>query len=307
MTSGALDMPDQTAVSDQRYAFVLGTGRCGSTLVHEVLARHPDVGFITNIDDRVGTSAAGRAQARLYRRLPVSATTKGRLRLAPSEAYRALEREVSPIVADPARDLEASDAVPWLAIRFRRFFAERAVASGAPLFLHKFTGWPRARFIERVLPGSRYVHIVRDGRAVAASWLQTDWWRGHLGPTGWHFGPLPEPYAKEWEASGRSFVLLAGLAWKLLLDAFDGARQQIDSTRWLEIRYEDVLADPRGRTADMLEFLGLPWSDAFESGFRSFRFDGERAGAWRSVLGDDASAELDASLADHLVKRGYEV
>ncbi len=289
---------------EQRYAFVLGTGRCGSTLVHELLARHPDVGFVTNIDDRVGTGVGGRAQRKLYRRLPPSLTQKGRMRLAPSEAYRALAREVSPVIAESARDLVAADAVPWLAERFRAFFDSRAAAQSAPLFLHKFTGWPRARFVDRVLPGSRYVHIVRDGRAVAASWLQTDWWRGHLGPEGWHFGPLPPDYDKEWEASGRSFVLLAGLAWKLLLDAFDEARREIGPERWLEVRYEDVLADPRARMAEMLEFLGLPWTAAFESGFRAFRFDTARAGAWRAALGDEASAELDASLADHLARHG---
>jgi hypothetical protein len=292
---------------EQRYAFVLGTGRCGSTLVHELLTRHPDTGFVTNLDDRTGTAAAGRAQAQLYRRLPAAATRKGRVRLAPSEGYRALEREVSAIVTEPARDLEASDAVPWLASRFETFFSSRATAFGAPLFLHKFTGWPRARFIDRVLPSPRYVHVVRDGRAVAASWLQTDWWRGHLGPEGWHFGPLPPAYEKEWQASGRSFVVLAGLAWKLLLDAFDEARRAIGDDRWLEVRYEDVLADPRARTAEMLEFLGLDWSDAFESGFRAFQFDGDRAGAWRAVLGAEASADLDATLADHLARHGYEV
>lgn len=292
---------------EQRYGFVLGTGRCGSTLVHEVVARHPDVGFVTNVDDRIGSAAGGRVQAGLYRRLPAAATHKGRVRLAPSEAYRALEREVSPLVVEPARDLEASDAVPWLASRFEAFFTSRAAAFGAPLFVHKFTGWPRARFIDRVLPDSRYVHVVRDGRAVAASWIRTDWWRGHLGPEGWHFGPLPPAYEKEWEASGRSFVLLAGLAWKLLLDAFDEARRVIGEERWLEIRYEDVLDDPRRRTAEVLEFLDLPWTDAFESGFRAFRFDAGRADAWRPLLGDEASAELDASLADHLSRRRYEV
>jgi hypothetical protein len=294
-------------MSDQRYGFVLGTGRCGSTLVHELLARHPAVGFVTNVDDRTGSTTAGRVQAELFRRLPTAATRKGRVRLAPSEAYRALEREVSPVVVEPVRDLEASDAVPWLADRFRSFFASRASAFDAPLFLHKFTGWPRARFIDAVLPAPRYVHVVRDGRAVAASWLQTEWWRGHLGPSGWHFGPLPDAYEKEWEASGRSFVLLAGLAWKLLLDAFDDARQEIGDDRWLDVRYEDVLADPRRRTAEMLEFLQLPWTDAFESGFRAFQFDSGRTRAWRSLLGDSASAELDASLAEHLARRGYEL
>src|SRR4051794_16593217 len=123
-----------SAMSDQRFAFVLGTGRCGSTLLHELVARHPDVGFVTNVDDRVGGTTGARLQTRLYRRLPTAATQKGRLRLAPSEGYRVLEREVSPLVAEPVRDLEASDAVPWLATRFRRFFDERAAAQGAPLF-----------------------------------------------------------------------------------------------------------------------------------------------------------------------------
>ena len=296
-----------TGMPEPRYGFVLGTGRCGSTLVHELLARHPDVGFVTNVDDRTGSTAAGKVQAGLYRRLPAAATRKGRVRLAPSEAYRALEREVSPVVVEPTRDLEAWDAVPWLRERFHSFFASRAAAFDAPVFLHKFTGWPRARFIDAVLPGSRYVHVVRDGRAVAASWLQTDWWRGHLGPEGWHFGPLPPAYEKEWEASGRSFVLLAGLAWKLLLDAFDDARREIGDDRWLEVRYEDFLTDPRRHTATVLEFLDLPWNDAFESGFRAFAFDGGRAQAWRSALGDAAAGELDASLADHLARRGYEL
>src|SRR6188508_3217837 len=143
----------------QRFAFVLGTGRCGSTLLHELVARHRDVGFLTNVDDRFGRGPSARVQAGIYRRLPAAATQKGRLRLAPSEGYRALEREVSPIVAESVRDLDASDATPWLADRFRRFFETRASAQDKALFLHKFTGWPRARFVDAVLPGTRYVHV----------------------------------------------------------------------------------------------------------------------------------------------------
>ncbi|MEY2426226.1 MAG: hypothetical protein QOI61_1798, partial [Actinomycetota bacterium] len=41
-----------------QYGFVLGTGRCGSTLVHELLARHHDVGFLSNIEDRLPLPAA---------------------------------------------------------------------------------------------------------------------------------------------------------------------------------------------------------------------------------------------------------
>ena len=33
--------------------FVVGTGRCGSTLVVETLARHREVGFVSNVDDKL--------------------------------------------------------------------------------------------------------------------------------------------------------------------------------------------------------------------------------------------------------------
>ena len=35
-------------------SFVLGSGRCGSTLIAELIARHPDVGFVSNVDDKLG-------------------------------------------------------------------------------------------------------------------------------------------------------------------------------------------------------------------------------------------------------------
>ena len=31
--------------------FIIGTGRCGSSFVHEVLAKHEDFGFVSNIED----------------------------------------------------------------------------------------------------------------------------------------------------------------------------------------------------------------------------------------------------------------
>ena len=114
-------------MSDSAFLFLISNGRSGSTLVHEVLSRHPDVGFLSNLEDRLALPpAAGRLNNALYRRIPPALTRKGRLRYAPSEGYRALTREVSPMLARSSRDLLESDAMPWVAERFRHFFAERA-------------------------------------------------------------------------------------------------------------------------------------------------------------------------------------
>ena len=113
------------------------------------------------------------------------------------------------------------------------FFEERARVQDKPLFLHKFTGWPRSGFLQRILPDARFVNVVRDGRAVANSFLQMPWWRGYEGPEGWGWGPLPEEYQQIWEESGRSFAVLAGLEWRILMEAFEAAQARVPDDQWM--------------------------------------------------------------------------
>jgi hypothetical protein len=295
-------------VAAPAFAFMIGTGRCGSSLLHEVVARHPGVGFLSNIEDNLSLPAsAGRVNRAVYRRVPARFTQKGRARFAPSEGYRALDREVSGVISAPVRDLTAADATPWLSERFRDFFTERAAAQDAAVFVHKFTGWPRAAFIHAVMPEARFVHVVRDGRAVASSLLQMDWWKGYGGPEAWGFGPLTPDAAAEWEASGKSFALLAGIEWKLLLDAAEVAKLAVPAQQWLEVRYEDVVADPVAGYGRILEFLGLAWNEGFAAGFAQHSFDPAAQTRWQADLDARSIELLNASLADHLARYGYSV
>ena len=292
--------------SSAEFAFVLGTGRCGSSLVHEIIARHPEVAFVSNLEDRLPfLPVPSRSNNDLYRWVPDRLTKKGRLRFAPSEAYRILDREVSPMISAPVRDLLAEDVTPWLELRFRAFFASRAAAQRRPLFLHKFTGWPRSGFVQRIFPEARFIHVVRDGRAVANSFLQMPWWDGYRGPEGWSWGPLPTAYAREWADSDRSFAVLAGLEWKLLMDAIDTARELVPGPQWLEVRYEDFVSAPRDQMRGILEHLQLEWTPEFERSFRRYRFDAGRRDAFRRDLGIHDVSMLDASLAPVLERHGY--
>ncbi len=286
-------------------AFILGTGRCGSTLVHELLARHPGTGFITNLDD-LGVAPSTSHQLGLWRRLPAAVSEKGRARLAPSEGYRALAREVSPSLVDPVRDPVAADLTPWLAHRLHSFVDKRMRRLDADLFLHKFTGWPRAGLLSAAFPEARFVHVVRDGRAVANSWLQMDWWKGHLGPEGWHFGPLPDELANRWHDLGQTQPVLAALAWQILTEAHDACADQLGD-RWLTVRYEDVLADPRTNLSAILDHLGLAWTPEFESGINRYSLSTGRTAAYRSDLFDDQVAAMEAACATQLTRYGYEL
>lgn len=297
---------EPAAGEHSRFVFVLGTGRCGSTLVEEVLAKHPATGFVSNLEDNIPLlSGQGRWNSSLYRRLPPSATRKGGLRYAPSEAYGALAREVSPILAEPFRDLLASDVTPWLEERFRAFFGDRARRQGKPVYLHKFTGWPRAGFIDRILPETRFIHVVRDGRAVANSWLQMPWWRGYQGPEHWQWGPLTAADQAEWEREGRSFPALAALLWRILMRAFDEAAAGIGPERWLEVRYEDVLAGPERAFGDMLRFAGLPSDLEFDRALAGFTFSAGRGEAFRCELAPADLESMGRILGPELDRHGY--
>jgi hypothetical protein len=286
--------------------FVLGTGRCGSTLVHEVLCQHREVAFLSNLEDLgVPARAVARTSGRTYRKLPPWVTEKGRARFAPSEGYRALAREVSPIMETSVRDLVAADATPWLAGRLREFFGRRMAVAPEPVYLHKLTGWPRVGLLHAVFPSARYLHVIRDGRAVANSWLQMPWWLGYRGPEHWHWGPLSPEQQEQWERSGRSFVVLAGLAWVLLIEAFEQARSQLDAGAWFDLRYEDMLAEPEATFEKVLAFFGLPFDDDFRARLDRYAFSTGRTDAFRRDLGPEALAALEEVVGPTLERYGY--
>lgn len=187
----------------------------------------------------------------------------------------------------------------------RTFFKNRAAAAGAPVFSHKFTGWPRSGLLHAVFPEARFIHIVRDGRAVANSLLQMDWWTGWGGPQSWSWGPLPAEYEAAWEGTGRSFTALAGLNWQVLIDAFDAARPLVPASQWLELRFEDVLADPEGSFAQMLAFAQVPPSPEFDTGLQRYRFSTTRSEAFRRDLPAWDVELLDDLLAEPLRRYGY--
>jgi hypothetical protein len=134
-----------------------------------------------------------------------------------------------------------------------------------------------------------------------------DWWEGFNGPDHWQWGPLPAAYEAEWRKSGHSFPVLAGVLWKLLIDAHDAASAALPPDRWLEVRYEDVVAKPADAFGAMLAFAGLRQEETFNRALAKVRFGSERTQAFRRDLGEENVAALSRSLAGHLGRRGYQV
>jgi hypothetical protein len=298
-------------------ALVTGTGRSGTTLVQETLSRHPATGFISGLDDKVPRlNLRGRHNGRLYRlggQRPAGMRAlaegalfeRGRMRVAPSEGYQLFDRHVMSGFSTPCRDLLAEDMTPYLEPRVVDFFASRERAQGCDVLVQHLTGWPRVGFLREALPDLKVVNVVRDGRAVANSWLQMGWWDGWKGPDKWIYGPLPAQLQQEWEDHRRSFPVLAALAWKMLMTAYEDARSLTPADQWLDVRYEDLLLDPVATCKQMLEFLGLEWDAAFQTGFERQHITAGRSRAYRTELTTAQLGDVEGVLADLLDRWGY--
>ncbi len=280
--------------------FIFGAGRTGSTIFHRILCEHPRVAWITDFADRWKRKPA---RNRLLMRavdLPLVGAVAGRI--YPSECYEFWEH-LCPGFRRPCRDLVAADVSPRSAGRVRSALGEIPTPRRDRLSI-KITGWPRLTFLAEMFPEAKFIHLMRDGRMVANSFMNVPWWCGWSGPQNWRWGELSPEHDAEWRAHDRSFVALAGIQWKIFMDAVEAAKAVLPADRLLEIRYEDLCEAPADTFADALEFASLELTPRFEARLKEFRL-ASTGDKWQRHLSARQQEILGAVLASHLGRYGY--
>ncbi len=275
-----------------RPIMVVCAGRSGSTLYYRVIARHPDVGFLSSWHQAVPRATWVAAFSRLYGRRPFDRIKHTSWFPKPFSPYRFWDRYL-PGIARHDRPLVPSD-VPVASIEpLRREVARILRLQGRTRFLMKVTGWARMAYFDRVFPGLRFIHLRRRPISIVASWLKAGWLNvtGEIGSEDWEWGRVPEEYMEIYRAMGGGPVLSAAV--KTQLDIDDIRRNvELFPDRVYELDYEDMVKDPMPYFRETLRFCELEWSDGFErivleAGIRDF---GDR---WKQQIpADQASAIL---------------
>lgn len=278
----------------ERPIFIIGTGRCGSTALHRVLSRHPNVAWLSWLCQK--HPARPWLNRWLMRALDLPLPGRVRRRLNPAECYGFWDHYYRGF-SRPCRDLEAGDATIVVKRALQQVMAQMVTPRRHRLLL-KVTGWPRIGFLHEVFPDARFVHIVRDGRAVAHSLTQISWWHGWRGPGNWRTGELDPTMQQEWERHGRSFLALAALQWKILLAATEKAAAALDPGDFFEIGYEQLCADPVGVCRAVAGFAGLEWTKGFERTVRRYPFSSAND-KWRRDLTPAQQQILDSIVGDY--------
>jgi hypothetical protein len=289
--------------SIDRPIIVNGTGRCGSTLFFSLLSEHPDLCWISNYTNRFkgmpGLAALSRVRDMpwLGHRLP----RKWKVTPKPAEANELYTWLTDGTFTQP-RLLTSADVTPAAREKYRSSVEKHLRSHGKPRFAQKHTGFPRYEFLREIFPDARFVHVIRDGRAVANSMINVSWWDGTL--NSWWWGPMKEEYKQELERSVDSRTTLAAIVWKTLVDYILEASRLLADGTYKEIRYSDLVARPGEVMADVLEFLDLPDSRRFRAGMeltRIYNSDNK----WKSDLSSEQQRILEHSLSDHLNRLGF--
>jgi hypothetical protein len=95
--------------------------------------------------------------------------------------------------------------------------------------------------IVELLPESRFINIIRDGRDVVASLLATS-----------------RTWGKRWAPR---YAFTNATLWVKYVQAIEKARQLVRKENFFDIKYEDLCANPVEKLESLSRFLKLQWDD----------------------------------------------
>jgi hypothetical protein len=205
---------------------LLGVSRSGTTLLRVILDRSPGIA----IPDESFF-------------VPLLARRHGRS----IESARFLD-DVARIPTIRSWGLTAADVAPRVRSGMRRgdaigaIFESYAARAGKPRWGDKTPMYMRhLRLLDELFPTAQYVHLVRDGRDAALSFLE-----------------MPEgTFTRTW-AHPRSPAQFACSWWKEVRDARALGRR-IGPARYSEVHYERLVAEPESVVRELCRFAGLPY------------------------------------------------
>ena len=208
---------------------LLGVSRSGTTLLRVILDRSPGIAipdesfFVPLLARRHRGPVDGKRLLEDLGRIPTLATWG----LEPAE--------VAPFLRPAMSTGGAIAAV----------FEAYAAKQGKPRWGDKTPMYMRhLPLLERLFPEAQFVHLIRDGRDAAVSFLR-----------------MPEgTFTRTWAHPGGAadFACL----WRTEVEAARELGIRVGPSRYLEARYEELVADPDGTVRAICDFAALPYEAA---------------------------------------------
>ncbi|MBI6553356.1 sulfotransferase [Pseudomonas veronii] len=213
-----------------KQAFIIGTGRCGTTWLAQMLNSNPALCVPPEIQLLFEYSGNGN---RLYEEYLLA---KGQ-GLDSDQLISIIERGC-PHNLDQFFDYPAfcrQDSTPKRSFReFVTAFYTAVAQSHGKRWLIEQTPWygQRLDLVTTLFPEAKFIHVVRDGRDVALSFSRTTWWHRSA-----------RLNLSRWQREIK----------KIALDA----KCFVNPEAYLEVKYENLVADTTAELKKICKFLGV--------------------------------------------------
>lgn len=280
--------------------FIVGSGRSGTTVFYNLLSTHPEVCWFSNYSSKFATIKPIPFLHRIFD-LPFLGTlakqgiiSNRKLYIKPSEASQTYHDYCGFIHSTKTTE---SDLNLKTEKKLKGLIKRHLYLTGKKRFLNKQTANnQRIRLIEKMFGDAYYIHIIRDGRAVANSLLNVSWWND---TEIWWLGGEK---ASEWEKKGKPAIELCGLQWKRDVGEILENKSLFED-RYVEIRYEDFITDVRGTMKKITAFCELSDPDQFYDLLpKTLPNMNDK---WKDNLSVEQKETLDRSIGPFLDQLGY--
>lgn len=248
------------AMTIQRPIFIIGSGRSGTSLLYRLLAVHPDLCWFSNLSDRCASFPFLAVTHRLLDLPGVGHELKKlimsgkQFSLLPSEGGR-IYHEICQF--EQGKKTTEKDIQSVHSDFLFRIIGAHIRVTGKTRFLNKQTAnTQRLRLMHALFPDAYWIHIIRDGRAVANSLSRVIWWPSVA--LWWHGGKTPSQLARSYKDP----ILLCAEHWRRNVTEIRSARTVL-GRHYREIRYEELVENPRKSLASLLAWCKLSVSPSY--------------------------------------------
>jgi hypothetical protein len=211
------------------FAFIVGRGRSGTTLVRAQLDSHPEMAVVHETQFLVGLARSRRR----YETPEGFATERFLTELSRDPSFFRLDMSRE----DVAEALSVGGGTASVADALRAIYGTYASRRGKKRYGDKTPGHVmHITMLASLLPEARFLHVIRDGRDSTLSYLDAS------------FGPTS--------------VAEAAVYWRRFVTNGRRAGRAIGTRRYREVRYESLVAEPEAELRKICSFLDLPYDDA---------------------------------------------
>lgn len=271
------------------FPFIVARGRSGTTLLRAMFDSHPDMA-IPNESHFVVQFARRRETYERSAGFDVERFAKDLVRHWAFQRWSLPATEVLEAYrTKPPTDY--ASAIRTLYETYARHHGKTRYGDKTPSYvLH-------VDVLAVTFPEARFIHLIRDGREVALSYLDADFGSRTLGQ--------------------------AALYWDQFVRAGRAAGSRLGPDRYLEVRYEDLISDPERILTELCAFVGLPFDERMisyhqraeqlvsslshkESHHNLYRPPTSGLRDWRRDLSRRDIAVFEALAGDLLGELGYE-